>query len=378
MFRSLILQAEKKSVKTSIQVTAKKPSAFRAVSAASGAAYPAAIAESLDKLPFASNLWLSERQMKVIGVAVAPAHKGKGFTSKGKGGITFSLFNADQTTDRAKVETFKGRMVATSALTGEKMIGDVAQALTSSVANFPTNEWLSAKEVEGLALALKPNATPVAVSFKFTDKTELADGKESVAEREVTKMFYNVADVAKPEAVAQAAKMIPMSASSGKAYSKNMVLPLLRAAIANKFTSPFWTTLSGAQAMGLLVKDAKAGVEIAVSSSKTMTFFNAEQTNNAAKVAAHAYKAQFQPRSAMSGSPYPEPTSSALSAASMKNRHKSVFWLTFKQASFLGVEILPGQKPTEVPMSEGSIKVFNADQTSSKETIEAKHIKAKN
>ena len=257
MFRSVILQAEKKSVKTSIKAITKKPSVFRAVSAATGAAYPAAIAESLDKLPFASNLWLSERQMKTIGVAVAPAHAGKGFTSKGKGGITFSLFNADQTTDRAKVETFKGRMVATSALTGEKMIGDVAQALTSSVANFPTNEWLSAKEVEGLALALKPNATPVAVSFKFTDKTELADGKESVAEREVTKMFYNVADVAKPEAVAQAAKMIPMSASSGKAYSKNMVLPLLRAAIANKFTSPFWTTLSGAQAMGLLVKDAK-------------------------------------------------------------------------------------------------------------------------
>ena len=191
-------------------------------------------------------------------------------------------------------------------------------------------------------------------------------------------MLYNVADLVQPEAVAQAAKMYPMSASSGKAYPIKMALPLLRAAIANKYTSPCWTTLDGAKAMGLSIKAPSAGVEIAVTDSKVVTFFNADQTNDAFKVAARAYKASSQPRSAMSGKSYAGSAQSALSTAALKNRHSSVYWLTRKQATFLGFEITAGQEPTKITMEhEGDcIRVFNASQTNSKDAIEARFKKA--
>ena len=352
------------------------------VSASSGKAYSSNMALPMLRAAIAnkytSPYWITLSEAKAMGLLVKDASAGVEiavWTSKETPKVMAMFFNAEQTTDPAKVEAFKGRMKPTHALTGEKIDGP----LSASAAKFPTNEWVSDKEVVGLALALKPNATPVSLTIKFTDKMALPDGKESVTEREVTRVFYNVADVAQPEAVAKAAKMYPVSASSGQAYSSNMALPMLRAAIANKYTSPFWTTLGGAQAMGLLVKDASAGVEIAVSADKVMTFFNADQTNNAAKVAAHTYKAKFQQsdqRSAMSGNTFIGSAQTALSTAAMKNRHSSVYWLTRKQATFLGFEITAGQEPTEIAMNEGSIRVFNASQTNNKDAIGARFKKA--
>ena len=314
--------------------------------------------------------------MKPFGVAVSPTQKAKGFATKHKDGVDFMIYNAEQTTDPAKVGTLKDRIITTYALSGEEMNpkSDVASALMASAAKFPTSKWLSDKEVKGLALALKPNATPVSVTFKVSDKTALPDGKESVTEREVTMVFYNVADVANPQTVADAAKLYPVSAATGKAYPSKMALPLLRAAIANKYTSPYWTTLVGVKMMGLSVKDASAGVDIP--GEKVMTFFNADQTSNAAKVAVHAYKAKFQtkfqPRSAMSGAVLTG-SASVLSTAAMKNRHSSVYWLTQKQATFLGYEITAGQEPTEITMDDkGVIRLFNASQTNSKDAIEAR------
>ena len=102
---------------------------------------------------------------------------------------------------------------------------------------------------------------------------------------------------------------------------------------------------------------------------KSVTFFNADQTNNAAKV---AKQAQFQQRSAMSGGNFTGSAQTVLSTAAMKNRHSSVYWLTRKQATFLGFEITAGQEPTEIAMNEGSIHVFNASQTNSKDAIGAR------
>ena len=196
MFRSIL----RMNVATAITA---KTAASRAMSAATGKAYPAAMAETLDKMGFASYLWLTETQMKSVGLAVSPAQKDKGFNAKGDFS-GFVLYNAEQTTDPAKVEALKGRMVATNALNGKKMKGKRASALTASASKFPTNEWVSDWDVKNLPLALKPNATPVSVTYKVRDN---ADGKESVTEREVTTVFFNVADVANPRAVANAAKM---------------------------------------------------------------------------------------------------------------------------------------------------------------------------
>ena len=107
-----------------------------------------------------------------------------------------------------------------------------------------------------------------------------------------------------------------------------------------------------------------------------MTFFNADQTNNAAKVAAQAYKAPFKalgPRSAMTGVPYKGSMNNVLYTAAKTNQHSSVYWLTQKQATFLGFEITAGQKPTEITLDDkGIIRLFNASQTNSKDVIEAR------
>ena len=279
------------------------------------------------------------------------------------------IYNAEQTTDRAKVEALLNKGSATNALTGDAIKYRAnAITLTASAAKFPTNKWLSDKEVEILALTLKPNATPV--SHKWTVKP---------SGREETRVFYNIADVANPQTVADAAKLYPVSAASGQAFSGDLALTLLRAAIANKYKSPFWTTLAGAEMIGLQITDVNAGVStpVSVRFPGSKTFFNAAQTNNPAKVETAAYKAKFQPRSAMSGGMYNGPAQTVLSTAAMENRHSSVYWLTRKQATFLGVEIMPGEKPTEIATDEGSIRLFNASQTNSKDAIRARFTKNK-
>ena len=79
----------------------------------------------------------------------------------------------------------------------------------------------------------------------------------------------------------------------------------------------------------------------------------------------------------MSGKVYVDSTVRALSTAAIKNQHSSVYWLTRKQATFLGFEITAGQEPTEITMEQGPpIRVFNASQTNSKDAIEARFKKA--
>lgn len=351
------------------------PSKASALSAASGAQYPAAIGTKLAALGFSSNLWLTEKQMKLMNVTVKPECVGKGFETESDKGNKYMLYNSMQTSNPAKVESMKGKLVAKSAFSGEKMYGDTCAALNQHMSAFSTNEWLSDKEISSLGMEVKAGAKPVEITINYRETTAGMTGSESVEERTITKVFYNVDDLANKEILGKLKKIYPISASTGKPYGASMAMPLARAAIANNFNSPFWTTLSGAQSMGLIVKDPSAGVELSVSPTKTMTFFNACQTDNPTKVATAAYKAQFQPRSAVSGTPYPEPTKSELSKAALDNKHRSVYWLTEKQAAFLGVDIMSGQMPTQVAMTDGVISVFNADQTTNKASIEARHRK---
>ena len=80
-------------------------------------------------------------------------------------------------------------MVATNALTGYKFPSDAASVLMACVCyaglrcEVLTNNWLSKKEVEGLALALKPNANPVSVTFKVTDGAPRRQGVQKRSAR---------------------------------------------------------------------------------------------------------------------------------------------------------------------------------------------------
>jgi len=346
-------------------------SAPKAVSALSGNAYPAEIAEQLAKMGFSSNVWLTERQMATVGVSLLDEQRGKGFTSTTKDGKSFLLYNASQTSDPAKIESRKGKLTSVNALTGDRMYGDIEVALNSAMSKYTQNEWVTESAVQDLGLALKADATPVSVTLQFRE-TE-ADGTAAGEARTVTKTYYNVAEVTNAGVIPMAKKLYPISSTTGKRYSVQVAMPLLRAALENKYDSPFWTTLHGAQAMGLVVKDPTAGVDVAVSNSKVTTFFNACQTSNPAKVATQAYRAQFSPRSAMSGAPYPEPANAELSAAALKRKFRSVYWLTQKQAAFLGVQIMANQEPVEVAMSDGVIRVYNAEQTTGKDILEARY-----
>lgn len=342
----------------------------QAFSAASGARYPTAVAEKLAQRGFPSTLWLTEKQMKFAGVQLAPDQKEKGYAMTTETGVNFLLYNAAQTTDAKRVEAMKGRLVPYYALTGEKIPGDMAVVFGAQAANYPTNRWFSKKELEGLGLKVKATAKPVTVSFQFKDTVKNADGTEVAQERNVTKDFFNVTELETPEVEQKIAAMYPISASTGRKYHKKIAVALLRVALEKGYSNPFWTTLQNAQSLGLTVKNTSAGVDISVGKDKTMTFYNAEETSNAGKIASAAYKAQFAPRSAMSGAAYPDPANTELVAAALRNRHRSVYWLTQKQAQFLNVSILPGQQPTEVKTSDGTIRVFNADQTSDRKAIE--------
>jgi antirestriction protein ArdC len=344
----------------------------QAISAASGMRYPLAIAEKLTQLGFSSTLWLTEKQMKAAGVTLLPAQKEKGYTMTSESGVSFMVYNASQTSNPEKVEVMKGRLTPFYALTSEKVTGEIATVFATHCEAYPTNRWFSRKEIEALGLKMKPAAKAVTVSFQFKDTVKNVDGTETTEVRKVDKDYFNVAELESPEIVEKIAKVFPLSASTGRKYEKKFALPMIRAALDKGYDSPFWTTLQNAQGQGLTVKDTTAGVDIMIGKDKTMTFYNATETSNPAKVAASAYKAQFSPRSAMSGAAYPEPASNELVAAALRNKHRSVYWLTQKQAMFLGVSILPGQQPTEVKTNDATIRVFNADQTSDREGLEAR------
>jgi hypothetical protein len=346
-------------------------SAPKAVSALSGNAYPPQIAEDLSKLGFASNVWLTEGQMGKAGVTLLEAQRGKGYTSTTTDGKSFMLYNATQTSDPATIEARKGKLTSTNAVTGERMYGDIEAALNSAMTKYTQNEWVTEAIVQGLGLTLKAGATPVSVTLQFRETD--AEGTAAGEARTVTKTYYNIAEVANADVIPMARKVYPVSSTTGKRYAAQVALPLLRAALENKYDSPFWTTLHGAQSMGLVVKDTTAGVDVAVTNSKVTTFFNACQTSNPAKVATQAYRAQFAPRSAMSGAPYPEPANAELSAAALQRKYRSVYWLTQKQAAFLGIQIMANQEPVEVSMSDGVIRVYNAEQTTSKDAVEARY-----
>lgn len=357
MFRSVLRRAAK--------------SAPRAVSAISGNAYPAPMATQMVQMGFSSEAWLTEKQMELVGVTLKPEQNGKGFAATTAEGKSFMLYNASQTSDATKVEAAKDRkLIATYALTGERFFGDIQSALNSNMSKYSTNEWLTQTQVEGLGLALKPGAVPVTITLQLRETAE--DG-ETATERTMTKSYFNIGELVDATAISTIRKLFPISVSTGKRYSNSMAVPLLRAALENKFTSPFWTTLNGAQALGLVVKDPSAGVDVPVSNSKVVTLFNACQTDNANKLATAAYRAQFAPRSAISGAPYPEPANTELAQAALKQRFRSVYWLTQKQAAFLGVEILAGQQPSQITMPDGVLNVFNAEQTTGKEMLEARY-----
>jgi antirestriction protein ArdC len=364
--------------KVTVTKTAAKPIAAaaamtnRAMSAYSGNIYPVAISEQLATLGFKSNLWLTERQMSAFGVTLLADQKEKGFKTTTANGTPYMLYNAMQTSDPAKIEASKGKLAAYNALTKEKFFGNLEAAFNAEMSKYKVNEWIGEKEVQGLNLALQANATPVSIQMEFEDTVSTPEGNK-VEKKVVTKSYYNVAQLQNPEVVEKIRKAYPISTSTGKRYTPYMAIPLLKVALERNYESPFWTTMQGAQALGLIVKDPMAGVDIAVTDNKVLTFYNASQTSNPSKVATAAYRAQFAPRSAFSGSPYPEPTNSALSTAALKKKLRSVYWLTEKQAAFLGVSVLDGQEPTEVVMNDGIIRLYNADQTNGKEAIEARN-----
>jgi len=239
--------------------------------------------------------------------------------------------------------------------------------------SYKTNEWLLDTEAEALGLTMKAGSTAVEVTTQMEETVTNPDGTVATTITSKMKKYYNGECLEKPELLLKYRSIFPISASSGKRYSTFMAMPLMKVALERGYDSPFWITLQGVTTAGLLVKDTTAGVDVRINDTKIMTFYNACQTNNAKKVATMAYKAQFAPRSAVTGSPYPEPAMSTLSAAALRLKVRSVFWMTAKQAEFLNVQILPDQQPTEVPMNDGMMMVYNAQQTTGQASIESRY-----
>eukprot|EP00760_Papus_ankaliazontas_P034781 PhM_4_TR747/c0_g1_i1/m.43304 len=350
-----------------------------AVSAFSGNSYPAAIAEKLAALGFSSNLWLTERQMAQFGVTLKDSEKAKGFKSSTSDGHEFMLYNADQTSDAAKVASMKGRGIVTNALTKQRIRGQGERNLNErlNADKFSKNEWLSDRDVDSLGLSLKKDAKPTEVSYEFQDVVAAPDGTTTTETRTVTQNFYNVDQLVDVAVLERARKVYPISAATGRKYNGRVATTLLRHALEKNLTSPHWTTLSGAQSLGIFIKDGQEPISVSVTDNKIVDFYNASQTSDPAKVAAAAYKALFSPRSAMSGSIYPEPTQGQLSSAAVKRKYRSVYWLTERQATFFSVQIRDGEVPVEAVMPDGVVRLFNAEQTTNKDLIESRFNKKK-
>jgi antirestriction protein ArdC len=348
---------------------AKKPSAplVRPISAASGNMFPQQIADPLVAFAMPSPLWLTETQMAVAGVKLLPEQKGKGYDVVSDGS-TFTLYNASQTSDPARIEAMKGKLRCVNAVSGEKIFSDFASVLGANKGTYQSNSWILAQDAAALGLKVKAGVEPITVTVQYNTEGESTS-------RTSTHSFYNEESLDDSKVLQKIQKLYPTSAASGKRYAHSLAMKLLRVALDNNFDSQYWLTMSGAATLNVVIKDATAGTDVVIS-NKSMTFFNASQTSNPQAVKAAAYKAQYAPRSAMSRATYPEPTSSQLAQVALKKHHRSVFWLTEKQATFLGVQILPNQEPTEIVMNEGIVRLYNADQTNDRKALEA--VKGKN
>ena len=353
------------------------PTPALAISAISGQHYPKKISEELAQKKFKSNVWLTETQMKLADVTLKPKERENGYSLTTIDGIERGvIYNASQTSSPERVEALTGKLGSFMALTGTEFSRGLAIAFVKYAGMYPSNEWVTAKQVNMLELKLKPGARAVNVAYSSLSNSETVEADINSTDPEATIPFYNVSDLETPEIMKKMRNLYPISASSGRRYTRDIALRLLRAVIKRGFDSPFWLTLGSMQNMGLRVKGNLAGTTILVNQQgKELVLFNASQTNAPNKVATETYRAQFHPRSAMSGALYPEPTSSELSAAALRYKHKSIYWLTFKQASFLGVEILKNQKPVEVRMGDGTVQVYNANQTTDREKLESRFTK---
>jgi len=340
----------------------------RAISAATGNRFPPEAAAALDSLPFTSPLWLTAGQASRFGVTIKAEEVGKGFVSKMPTGAEVTFYNAEQTSDASRVVSLKGHGRPVHALSQEPLPEDARKAIALAPTKFDSNEWISEMDIEGLGLTLTEGSQPVAVTFYFKEE-----------EKKIVKQYYNIAQIKEIAMVQGFQQVYPISVSSGRRFDLRIAHALLRAGHENKFTSPFWLTLSGVQRLGLVVADPTAGTDISLAQDTIVTFFNAEQTDNPIKVATAAYSAKSQPRSSMSGRPFPEVVSSVLRNASHTNKFSSVYWITPKQAELFGIQIKDGAVPTTVSRTDGpDWRIYNLDQTNGGgKTIEA-HLKQSN
>lgn len=329
---------------------------------------------------FPSDLWLSEADLIHVGVNVLPNQIGKGVMvgpmKEGVPGLSSATgtlyYNAVQTSNPGEVTEFSNRKNPLYAISGHRVGRSIAGVLTQTFfeRKFSTNEWVSEKEIRILGITLKPHSTPVSITLQFVDSTKAGDGQEWQREHSVDKTFYNVADVENIDVVRRCSEIYPISVCTGKRYSPHVALPLLAHTLHFKYASPFWITERNVASLSLKLLEGAQGIDLAVSRTAVLTLFNAEQTNGPQRVAAAAHKNGHRNKSAVSGSTYPELANNILTAAALKQRLTSPFWLTKGQAKKLGVDILPEQQPTDVFINENKLQLYNADQTSGRDQIE--------
>ncbi|KNH08381.1 mitochondrial RNA binding protein [Perkinsela sp. CCAP 1560/4] len=338
-----------------------------AISAATGQFYPKNISRKMADMKFDSYVWLTEKQLKLCGVGLAESQKEKYFPlSSSSGGATVHLYNASQTENPEKVAKLVGRLVPVNVFSNFKIRPDAAWKLTASIGEYEKSEWLTLNQINALGLKLKEGAKYVCVEVPIP--SQKGDESQSCLR---TVQFYNVAELADPSLVSKMKNMLPISAHTGRKYQMALAMPLLQFAIEKGLDSPFWLTAALARELNLHIRGKAAPARLPMKGlTKEIELYNASQTNDPNVAASYAYRQLFQPRSALSGSHFPRDITRILSAAAMRNKYHSIYWLTKKQAVSLGVHILPGHNPTEVKIASEKRFLFNADQTNNSKKIE--------
>ena len=337
----------------------------RAFSAASGLPYPQEKRNELSRLGFKSDLWLTEKQMRLAGVTLKPDAKGKGYETSYPGGESYTIYNATQTTDHELVESLKGRLISTNALTGE-VIGSVfSTVLVHHIGSYPKNEWITEKQIAKLGLKLKKKNRPVKIKIHNVQKQPNNEQKTLGSPHDSFLSYYNIAELENPEVIKKMKTIYPISVATGRIYTQKIAYELLNWAYERNLDSPFWLTQDKAEALGVSIINEKDGIELTLTPHHIrMKLFNASSTSSAKKIASGAYSTKFYPRSALSDAIYPEPTRTALREATLRHKYKSMYWLTYKQATFFGVKIFPGQFGIKTKINDTFVNLFNATQTS--------------
>ena len=284
------------------------------ISIRSGLPYHGDFGKHLEWYKHPSCYWLTQSYAECLGISILPSELQR-CLKLGRSKMNSKqslLFNASQTTDCAKAESFANRSLPRWALSMNHLPLDKEANAT----NGP-NTWISAQEVKYLGLHLKSNTEEISLYL-------------SKANKELT-TCYTIDSVVESERLKAALNLDHSLISNTYPCKKHsQLIPLIRAWIRNGFESNLWLTMSNIVFIGAKLKPGSSHTVIDCNGYEKYVY-NADQLIDKSPVDAYQRRQKLQ-LSGFSGKQYPYLLQNSLAAVQNENPGWSNYWITLFQA----------------------------------------------